>query len=79
MDLRKITDDFSVSPQITPEDVPAIAQAGFRTILCNRPDGEEFGQTPYDAVADAARAALLQRVPSATVPFKWRPQLSKAR
>jgi sulfide:quinone oxidoreductase len=60
MDLRKITEDFSVSPQITPEDVPAIAEAGFRAVLCNRPDGEEFGQTPYDAVADAARAAGLE-------------------
>lgn len=60
MDLRKITDDFSVSPQITPEDVPAIADAGFRAVLCNRPDGEEFGQTPYDAVAEAARAAGLE-------------------
>lgn len=55
MDLRKITDDFSVSPQISPEDVPAIAGAGFRSILCNRPDDEEPGQSPYDDIANAAR------------------------
>lgn len=60
MDLRKITEDFSVSAQIAPEDVPAIAEAGFRAILCNRPDGEEWGQPAYDAVADAARAAGLE-------------------
>lgn len=59
MDLRKITDDFSVSPQIECEDVAAIAEAGFRSILCNRPDGEEFGQCAYDAVAEAAQAAGL--------------------
>jgi sulfide:quinone oxidoreductase len=59
MDLRKITDDFSVSPQIECEDVADIAAAGFRSILCNRPDGEEFGQCAYDAVADAAEAAGL--------------------
>ena len=59
MDLRKITDDFSVSPQIECEDVAAIAAAGFRSILCNRPDGEEFGQSAYDAVAEAAQAAGL--------------------
>ena len=59
MDLRKITDDFSVSPQIECEDVAAIAAAGFRSILCNRPDGEEFGQCAYDAVAEAAQAAGL--------------------
>ncbi|SHL49932.1 TIGR01244 family protein [Roseovarius marisflavi] len=59
MDLRKITDDFSVSPQIECEDVAAIAAAGFRSILCNRPDGEEFGQCAYDAVAEVAQAAGL--------------------
>lgn len=59
MDLRKITDDFSVSPQIECEDVAAIAEAGFRSILCNRPDGEEFGQCAYDVVAEAAEAAGL--------------------
>jgi sulfide:quinone oxidoreductase len=59
MDLRKITDDFSVSPQIECEDVTGIAEAGFRSILCNRPDGEEFGQCAYDAVAKAAEATGL--------------------
>lgn len=59
MDLRKITDDFSVSPQIECEDVAGIAEAGFRSILCNRPDNEEFGQCAYVAVAEAAEAAGL--------------------
>jgi sulfide:quinone oxidoreductase len=59
MDLRKITEDFSVSPQIEAGDVPAIAAAGYRAILCNRPDGEEGGQPVYDGVAEAARAAGL--------------------
>ncbi|MDR9394013.1 TIGR01244 family sulfur transferase [Roseovarius sp. SYSU LYC5161] len=59
MEVHKITDDFSVAPQITPDDVAAIAGAGFRSILCNRPDGEEPGQAAYDDVADAARAAGL--------------------
>lgn len=59
MDLRKITDDFSVSPQILGSDVPAIAAAGFRSILCNRPDGEDPGQPEFDAVAAAAEAAGL--------------------
>lgn len=60
MDLRKITEDFSVSPQIEAEDVPAIAEAGFRAILCNRPDGEEMGQPEFDPIAEAARAAGLE-------------------
>ena len=60
MDLRKITDEFSVSPQIEAADVPAIVSAGYRSILCNRPDEEEPGQCRYDDVADAARAAGLE-------------------
>lgn len=38
MEIRKITDDLSVSPQITPENVVAIRDAGFRAIICNRPE-----------------------------------------
>lgn len=59
MDLRKITDTFSVSPQITPGDVPGIASAGFRSILCNRPDGEELGQCDCSAIEAAAQEAGL--------------------
>ena len=33
--------------------------AGYRSILCNRPDGEDYGQPAYDAVAAAAEAAGL--------------------
>ena len=40
MDIRKLSDDYSVSPQITPADAKSIAQAGFKTVICNRPNGE---------------------------------------
>ena len=60
MDPAKISDHFSVSPQISPEDVPDIAAAGFRSILCNRPDGEEFGQTACTAIETVAQAAGLE-------------------
>lgn len=60
MDIRRITGDISVSPQISPGDIPAIAAAGFRSVLCNRPDDEEPGQPDYAAVAEAAGAAGLE-------------------
>ncbi len=41
VDLRKVTEDFSVSGQIESEDLEAVKQAGFQTILCNRPDFED--------------------------------------
>ncbi len=66
MEPRQITEDFSVAPQITPEDIPAIAAAGFRSIMCNRPDDEEPGQPHVSAVTEAARAAGLE---TCCVPF----------
>jgi sulfide:quinone oxidoreductase len=56
MDARTISAGLSVSSQITPEDVAALAQRGFRTILCNRPDGEEDGQPAFAEIATAAES-----------------------
>lgn len=56
MDYRQLSDGVSVSPQITAEDVPAVKAAGFRAIVCNRPDGEGAGQPPYAEIARAAEA-----------------------
>ncbi|KRS17655.1 TIGR01244 family sulfur transferase [Roseovarius indicus] len=62
MDLRKITDDYTVSPQIDVENVREIANAGYRSVMCNRPDGEEPGQTGYALIAEAAEAEGLKVV-----------------
>lgn len=40
MDIRQLSPTYAVSPQIAVEDIPAIAEAGFKTIICNRPDAE---------------------------------------
>jgi len=55
MDIRKIDDTISVAPQITYADVAEAARLGFRTLVANRPDQEEFGQP---AMADIEAAAL---------------------
>ncbi|MEL7257040.1 MAG: TIGR01244 family sulfur transferase [Pseudomonadota bacterium] len=54
MDIRQLTDDFAVSPQIDVAHMKEIAGAGFRSLLCNRPDGEEMGQTDFAAIEEAA-------------------------
>ena len=54
MDIRPLSDRYAVSPQIAPEDVPAIAAAGYTTVICNRPDGEN----PADLSAEALQAAV---------------------
>lgn len=56
-DFRKVTDDLSVSPQISVEDLAAAKAAGFRTIICNRPDNEEGPDQPGIAeMTDQANA-----------------------
>lgn len=60
MNFTQITPDFAVSPQIRPEQAAQIAAAGFRSILCNRPDGEEPGQPDFAGVESAARSAGLE-------------------
>ncbi|SPH21964.1 Beta-lactamase hydrolase-like protein [Ascidiaceihabitans donghaensis] len=40
MDIREITPAYSVAPQIDLNDFPAIAAAGFKAVICNRPDPE---------------------------------------
>ena len=60
MSPRKITDELSVSPQINVSDVADIAAAGFRAVICNRPDGEAFDQPLSDDVAAAVTAAGME-------------------
>lgn len=57
MDIRQITPDYAVSPQIDPEDLPAIKAAGFTRIIDNRPDGE-IPPSHHTAIMQAAAEAL---------------------
>ncbi|MBX9896624.1 MAG: TIGR01244 family phosphatase [Qipengyuania sp.] len=59
MDIRRITDGFSVAPQIAPEDVAVLRERGFALVINNRPDGEEPAQPAGAEIAAAARAAGL--------------------
>lgn len=54
MDIRPLTETYAVTPQITPEDIPAIVAQGFTTVICNRPDGE----IPSEWHADTMRALV---------------------
>lgn len=57
MDLCPITPRYAVAPQIAPEDLPAIAAAGFATVICNRPDSEVPAELRAEAIRAAAQAA----------------------
>jgi len=59
MELRKISDNLSVSSQIDVGDVAKIRDAGFSTIVNNRPDGEEDDQPLWaDIEAETTRLGL---------------------
>lgn len=59
MELKRINEHVSVSPQISPEDIPAIKAAGFVAIINNRPDGEAPDQPPSAVIEKAAHDAGL--------------------
>ncbi|MFT0851583.1 TIGR01244 family sulfur transferase [Achromobacter sp. F4_2707] len=58
--IRDLTDTFAVAPQLYPEDMQAVAEAGYKSVIINRPDGEAGPDQPTsEAVMAAARAAGL--------------------
>jgi uncharacterized protein (TIGR01244 family) len=69
-DIRRVTDGFSVSPQLALEDFPQLAAMGFRHVIGNRPDGEGMGQPTSQAVEQAATAAGMTYVHA---PFAGQP------
>ena len=56
MDLRPVTPTYSVAGQISAEDLADIKAAGFRSIVCHRPDGEAADQPNFDSIKQAAEA-----------------------
>jgi len=58
-DIRKLTDNLSVAPQLVGADFEEISRLNFRSILCNRPDREEQGQPDYEELRKQAEAAGL--------------------
>lgn len=60
MRFHKISPDYAVAGQITPDDIGAIKTEGFKSVICIRPDNEGWGQPSYDDVSKAASAAGLQ-------------------
>ncbi|MEH6666416.1 MAG: sulfur transferase domain-containing protein, partial [Psychrobacter sp.] len=51
--------EVSFTGQITPDQVPMIAENGFKTIINNRPDGEEPNQPTSAEIEAAAKEAGL--------------------
>lgn len=59
MELHPVDANFAVVAQMQPKELAALARQGFTAVICTRPDGEELGQPPIDAMREAAQAAGL--------------------
>ncbi len=60
MDFRTIDSGLAVSPQIELAEVSAVAEAGYKSIICNRPDGEAADQPTHEEMRKAAEQAGLE-------------------
>src|SRR5687768_11756578 len=59
--IRQIAADVCVAPQLTPGAMAEAAQAGFRSVVNNRPDFEHGPDQPTSAaIEEAAKAAGLE-------------------
>ncbi len=56
MDLTEIDDGVFVCGQITEDFVEELAKAGFKTIICNRPDNEQQNQPTFASIEKVAKA-----------------------
>ena len=68
MDTKPLTATLSVAAQITPQDLKTLREAGFRSVICNRPDNEDPGQPDHETIRKA--------VEEAGMAFKWVPVIS---
>ena len=58
--ITRIDENFSTSPQIAVSDLADIKAAGFKSVICNRPDSEDGGAHPdhHLLAAEAKRLGL---------------------
>lgn len=69
-DIHWVAPDFAVTAQLTPADVASAAEKGFKTIMNNRPDGEDPRQPSGAEIKAAAEASGLEY---RAVPFAGAP------
>jgi len=69
-DIRTVTPDFAVAPQLDPADMAEAKAMGFTLVINNRPDGEVPGQPTATEMQAAAEAEGLDYV---HIPVMGRP------
>jgi uncharacterized protein (TIGR01244 family) len=57
--FRWVTPEFAVTGQVCPADMPGVSAAGFKSLVNNRPEGEDPSQPRDGEIKAAAEAAGL--------------------
>ena len=60
MELKKINTQLNVSPQIMPDDLAELLKQGFKSVICNRPNGEGADQPVFAEFEKAAKKQKLE-------------------
>ena len=74
MQYANVTQQLSVSPQVLVEELKAIQAAGFKSIICNRPDGEGVDQPNFAEIEAKALSLGLSCIYQPVVSGKITPQ-----
>jgi len=56
MQIKNIEDNFTISEQITLEDIKTLAEMGVKLLICNRPEGEEPNQLTNAEITGEAKS-----------------------
>lgn len=62
MSIEKIADYLYVSRQLTERTAKLVAQYDIKTVICNRPDGEEPNQPDFETVKAWLNEAGIEKV-----------------
>ena len=55
MELKRLDKNLTVSGQVGIDDLPQLAEAGVKVLICNRPDGEGSDQAGFAEIEQAAQ------------------------
>ena len=60
MRIKQVSEELSISGQMMPIDMQALADRGYRSVICNRPDNESTGQPTFREIKKAAKKAGME-------------------
>lgn len=60
VEFNKISDNFYVCGQLSPNEIDAVVKAGFKSVICNRPDQEMPSQPASGDIFELANGEGLE-------------------